>query len=94
MKKEDNWNDFLRLCQKIKTERQWDHFLKLFLTIKEREAIMKRYSITKLLFNQRLTQRQIAKSTKTSIANITRGSNYIKGMDRVFKQFLTNHLKG
>ena len=65
----------------------------LFLTIEEKETLASRYVILKALLKEELTQREIAKAFKVSIAQITRGSNALKVLDPRFKKSLKKNLK-
>lgn len=84
----DSWLGFIKLCQKEKSVTEWQEFFDLFITPAERKAVALRYTIIKELIKNEKTQRVIAKEAKTSIAKITRGSNYIKGISNKLKNFL------
>lgn len=88
----DGWYGFLELCSKIKDPESFDSFFSLFLTFEERETMGSRFLIIKALLEGQLTQREIAETYKVSIAQITRGSNALKGMDPNFKKFLEKKL--
>ncbi len=88
----DGWRGFLRLCEKSQRSKQLDLFFNVFLTHEERGAVAKRFEIAKALLTDDKPQREIAKELGTSIAKITRGSNYLKTIDEKFKQFLKENL--
>jgi TrpR family trp operon transcriptional repressor len=90
MKKE--WKQFLTLCQKAQSLDQIEEVLNLFLTAEEKEMIISRYKIVKVLLSKEFTQREISQREKVSIAQITRGSNALKNISYSLKQFLESHL--
>jgi TrpR family trp operon transcriptional repressor len=65
----------------------------LFLTIEEKEAMAARFLIVKALLEGKMPQREIAKTYKVSIAQITRGSNALKIIDAKLRKFLEKQLK-
>lgn len=89
---ETGWRGFLKLCEKIHTAKQFDLFFDMFLTYEEREAVAKRFEIARALLKNDKPQREIAKELETSIAKITRGSNYLKTIDEKFKKFLIENM--
>jgi TrpR family transcriptional regulator, trp operon repressor len=89
----EGWRDFLELCTKIKSPDEFDRFFDLFLTHQEKEALAARYQIVRALIEEKLTQRQISVKYKTSIAQITRGSNALKIISPELKKALKKHLK-
>ena len=89
---EDGWQQFLQLCTKLQTEKQFNEFFDLFLTIEERHAIKDRCLIIKELLKGDKPQREIATELNTSIATITRGSNYLKIINSDLRKFLENNL--
>lgn len=88
----DGWQQFLRLCTKLQTEKRFDTFFDLFLTIEERHAIKDRCSLVRELLRGENTQREIAAELNISIAKITRGSNYLKTINADLKEFLEEEL--
>jgi len=88
MRKQSAWQLFLKLCTQLKTEKQFNDFFELFLTINEREEIATRYHIVKAMIDGKETQRDMAKKYKVSIAKITRGSNQLKMTNKDFIQLL------
>ncbi len=89
---EGGWRGFVRLCKQLQTDEQFDLFFDMFLTHEERGAVAKRFEIAKALLKSDKPQREIAKELETSIAKITRGSNYLKIIDENFKKFLIENL--
>lgn len=89
---EDGWWQFLHLCKQLKTEEQFDDFFNLFLTASERDAVADRYKIVKELLKGDKTQREMAEDLGTSIAKITRGSNYLKTISEDLRKFLERQL--
>jgi TrpR family transcriptional regulator, trp operon repressor len=87
------YRDFLKICSQLRSVEEFKKFLDLFLSFEEKETLGKRYLIVKELQENKITQREIAKRHKVSIAQITRGSNALKIIDPKLKQFLKNHLK-
>ena len=72
------WNEFRQAILECNTHENLDVFLDIFLTISEKEAIMRRYVLVKELLISQKPHREIAKKLNVSIANVTRGSNLIK----------------
>ena len=89
---EDGWRGFLKSCSKIKSPKDLKDFYDLFLTIEEKEALSARFTIIKALIEKKLSQREIAKKYKVSIAQITRGSNALKIIKKPLKRFLEKNL--
>lgn len=90
--KDKNWNHFLELCLKIKDPLLLKEFFEFFMTHEEIEMLSARYGITKALIEKKLTQREISKEHKVSIAQTTRGSNALKSISPELKNFLYHHL--
>ena len=86
MKKD--WKDFVKLCCKLKTEKELENLFDLFLTLEEKELLASRYVIIQALVKGQLTQREIAEACGVSISQITRGSNALKIVDPKLKKFL------
>jgi len=86
--KKNEWKDFLNICCKIKKEKDFEEFFKLFLSCEERNSIALRYAIVKALLKKEKTQREIARELGTSIAKITRGSNELKATSKQLKEFI------
>lgn len=80
---------FFQLCKELKTSKQWEEFFGFFLTREELEMLHGRFQIVQALLEGELTQREIAKKYKVSIAQITRGSNALKTISPKLKAFLT-----
>lgn len=89
----EGWQGFLELCSKVKTLKELDHLLCLFLTIEERAALAARFLIVAELVKGEHTQREIGEVCNTSIGQITRGSNAMKIIDDKLRNFLENELK-
>jgi TrpR family trp operon transcriptional repressor len=90
---EDGWQGFFRLCLKIKDPKQLQEFFDFFLTKEEVEMLSSRYWVAISLLKGELTQREIAKEYKVSIAQITRGSNALKSISPELKTFLQKNIK-
>lgn len=88
----DGWQDFINICSKIPSPKEFKNFFDLFFTIEEKENLASRYLITRALLKEKLTQREIAKKYSVSIAQITRGSNALKQIDAKLKTFLEENL--
>lgn len=86
------WNEFLTLCSKLDTTKEFDEILNLFLTHEEKESLASRFLIIKGLLEGKLTQREISEKYKVSIAQITRGSNALKITTPKFKEVLKNKI--
>ncbi len=84
----EGWQGFLDLCSKMDSVEQMKSSFELFFTIEERAQIASRYCIIAALLEGKLTQREIAKKYRVSIAQITRGSNALKIIDPKLKRFL------
>ena len=78
LKKEKEWLDLLAKMFQISDTRTAKEFFDLFLTYAEREDLPKRVRIVEELLKGELTQREISRTLKVSIANVTRGANAIK----------------
>ena len=87
-----DWHDFLKLCSKLKSEKDLESLFNLFFTLEEKELLASRYVIIKALLEEKLTQREIADSCNVSISQITRGSNALKIADPKLKKFLGSKL--
>lgn len=87
------WQEFLKLCSKINSPEELSELFDLFLTIEEKETLASRYLIIKALVEGNLTQREIANTSKVSIAQITRGSNALKIISPELKDLLKSKLK-
>ncbi len=88
MKNEEVWLDFLKLCQKAKRLNEFKELLEFFLTKEELEMLCARHLVTAALVEGQLTQREISKEYKVSIAQITRGSNSLKSVSPKLKTLL------
>ncbi len=84
----DGWRGFLNLCSSVETSKELDELLWLFLTPKERKDIATRYLIVRELVQEKKTQREMAKDLGVSIAKITRGSNFLKMINKDFRRLL------
>lgn len=89
---EKDWKDFVKLCCKIKTEKELESLFDLFLTLEEKELLASRYVIIQALLEGKLTQREIAEACNVSISQITRGSNALKIIDPKLKSFLESQI--
>jgi len=67
--------------------------LPLLLSPEEMVAINSRVVVYKALMDGQLSQREIAKTHNVSIATITRGSNNLKSMSPIQRQFLQQSLQ-
>jgi TrpR family trp operon transcriptional repressor len=90
---EEGWRGFLELCSKAKSSKDLDSLLCLFLTSEERVDLAARFLIVAELIKGKQTQREIAKTRKTSIGQITRGSNALKIIEDGLRKFLEKELK-
>ncbi len=86
--KEDGWQGFLSLCSEAKNRKELDELLWLFLTAEERKDIATRYLIIQELVRGKKTQREMAKDLGVSIAKITRGSNFLKLVNKNLRRLL------
>ncbi len=90
---EDGWRGFLNLCLKVGGKKQLHDLLVLMTTEEERKDLAARYLIVKGLIQKKKTQRELAKELKVSIANITRGSNFLKTIGADLIQYLEETFK-
>lgn len=88
------WMDFLSLCVQLKSIEEFNEFFNFFLTHEEKQTLASRYIVVKTLMHGKMTQREIAEKYKVSIAQITRGSNALKGITASLKKFLEKNLNG
>lgn len=86
------WEPFLSLCSKLRSAEEFDLVFDIFLTIEEKNLLASRALIIKELLENKLPQREIAKTHGVSIAQITRGSNALKRMSSTAKALLTKNL--
>ncbi len=89
---EKDWKDFVKLCCKLKLEKELENLFDLFFTLEEKELLASRYVVIKALLEDKLTQREIAETCQVSISQITRGSNALKIIDPKLKKFLESQL--
>lgn len=87
------WKEFLQLCSEINSPEILADIFDLFCTIEEKETLASRYLIIKALIEEQQTQREIAESSKVSIAQITRGSNALKIISPKLRNILKSKLK-
>ena len=88
MEQEDEWWRFIALCTQIRDAKLFGELLELFLTIEERQDLVRRYALVKLLLEGKKTQREIAAELKVSISKITRGSNALKTTGNDLKEVI------
>ncbi len=89
---QDGFKSFLELCSN-RSQKDLKDLFELFLTLEEKEDLSARCTIIKALMENKLTQREIAKKYKVSIAQITRGSNALKIIKKPLKGFLEKTFK-
>ncbi len=89
--KKDDLHSFIKLCHDAKSIDKMEDLFNLFLTLEEKEMLRARYQILQALLKGDLTQREIAEKYQVSIAQITRGSNALKIIDKKLKIFLEKH---
>ncbi len=89
---EDGWRGFLSLCSKGKNPEDYKDIFWLVLTPEERNAIGTRYLIFKELIKGEKTQREMAKDLGVSIAKITRGSNFLKTVNKNLRRMLEKNI--
>lgn len=87
------WREFLLLCSHIDRADEMGELFDLFFTIEEKETLASRFLIIQALLEGSLTQREIAESSKVSIAQITRGSNALKIISPQLKSLLKSRLQ-
>jgi TrpR family transcriptional regulator, trp operon repressor len=85
---EDGWRGFLERCIKVESVTDLEDFFRLFLTPAERKEIAGRYLIVRELLRGEKSQREMARDLGLSIANISRGSNFLKITGSELKKFL------
>lgn len=85
---EDGWRGFLRHCLKVKSEKELEALLDVYLTLSEKQEIAGRYLIIKALLKGEKPQREIAQEFQISIAKVSRGSNVLKITKPGLKKFL------
>ena len=86
------WEEFIKLCAEIQSPKELREFLDLFCTIEEKETFASRFLIIQALIKGEQTQREIAESSKVSIAQITRGSNALKIISSKLRELLKTKL--
>ncbi len=85
---EDGWRLFLERCLRVESVKDLEDFFRLFLTPDERKEIAGRFLIVRELLKGEKSQREIARDLGLSIANISRGSNFLKITGSDLKKFL------
>lgn len=85
---EDGWRGFKELCHAAVKEDKLEALLELFLTLEEQEDLALRFQLIKALLEGKSPQREIAKDLQISISKITRGSNALKTIKPIFREFL------
>lgn len=85
--KKQHKDDFLNILGSITDNKLRDAFLIDILTPQEYEEIVKRWQLVKQL-NNGITQRQIAKNLRISLAKISRGSRMLLNKNGGFGQIL------
>ena len=73
-----DWQGFVAQCHQFEEVRDLGVFFDVFLTLSEKDELVKRFNIVKQLLQSNKTQREIARNLKVSIANVSRGANVIK----------------
>lgn len=86
---EDGWRGFLRLVRKARTEEELGELFWLFLTPTEKAEISTRFLIVQELLRDKLSQRQMAEKLGVSIAKITRGSNFLKMVNKDLRRLFS-----
>lgn len=84
----DGWRGFLNLCSSAETPDELGELLWLFLTPEERKDVATRYLIVRELIEGKKPQRDLAKELGVSIAKITRGSNFLKLINKQLRRRL------
>lgn len=87
------WQEFLRLCVQMQTTEELEKLFELFLTYEEKNDLAKRFLIVQALLENKMPQREMAKSLNVSIAKITRGSNQLKVMSDDFKNMMSDTIQ-
>ncbi len=85
---EDGWRGFTDFLATLKSRKEVQLYLDLFLTYEERHDLGLRFLIIQELLSGEKTQREIARHLGTSIAKITRGSNALKSISSTLKEAL------
>ncbi|MBI2742674.1 MAG: trp operon repressor [Chlamydiales bacterium] len=83
-----SYQSFLKLCTRASSSEELEKILDLFLTIEEKEILSSRYQIIQALLEEKISQREMAKTLGVSISQITRGSNALKTTSDELKQFI------
>jgi len=86
--KDKEWIAFLEKCLRVTGMQEALLFYETFWTYAEREDFPKRVRIVEELLKGELTQREIARTLKVSIANVTRGANVIKATNPSLKKLM------
>ena len=89
---DQSWLRFIRLCKGAPSDDLLEELFETFFTKEEKRCIQARYCIIRALLENNLSQREIAKTFQTSIAQITRGSHAMKGISQELRQFLLSFM--
>ena len=73
-----DWQSFVAQCHQFEDVKDLETFFDVFLTLSEKDELVKRFNIVKELLQSNKTQREISRDLKVSIANVSRGANVIK----------------
>jgi TrpR family trp operon transcriptional repressor len=92
MSEKDGWRLFLELVNKVRSPKQLEKLLEVFMTGSERKMLGQRYLIIQALLKDQLTQLKIAERLDVSIPQITRGSNALKLADPETKDYLKKEM--
>ena len=84
---EENISELASALAKTKDERLIKDFLRRLLTPREIADVASRWALVKAL-EQKITQREIAKTLGISLCKITRGSREMKNPSQAFQKML------
>lgn len=87
----NDWQDFITLCQKAGKQGLLGQLFDFLFTPEEREQLPTRIKLTEALLNGELSQRAISAELGISISKITRGSNALKAIDDDLRKFLESN---
>ncbi len=82
------WIKFVDLCLSAKDRGSLDMILRLFTTMDERDMLISRYQLVKVLLTTDLSQREIAETLHLSISKVTAGSKATQRLPELQKAYL------
>ena len=84
--------DLYKAFSNIKTEKEFQNFLKDICTPSEIKALKERWAIAQLLYLGKLSQREIAEKLNVSITTVTRVARFLNHESYKGYKTILNHI--